>query len=621
MFALLFFASTLFFGYALLRLLPLKVSRTEQAALSVVFGILASSWVLFLVGWRINLPVAMVVTIAIQVLAILSCKFLPLRLTTTKAVLLSPVWQFATQFASALVVLFLLYLCYTHTLQIFPDGWYSSGYTWSDTPLHMSLISGVAYRHTFDFQLPVYYTAKLSYPFLIDVYSGALLRVGGVWQLALFLPTAALLLSLVQLMLSVSYRLLGSIRAAWMHLALFIFSGSFWGMILFFQDLPKYGFLAYQLKDYSNLEDQEHLFFANIVTSHLFPQRGFLFGFVIALAVLFFLHQAWQKAQVPIFVALGILVGLLPFAHVYTFFIMVGLLGSLTLHDVWKRRNLRSPWLLAFGIALLLSAPQMWWQFSSAYHANFGRWFLGWARGQGESALVFWLRNWGLLFLFLFGNFWVLLRNLRENKLVWHIYLISVLIFLAVNVRIFQPNVFDNMKFLVYGFWGVTLVTSYALARWSRHRWGAFVAILILVASCFTGVLTLARESGLRYQEFSSEELTFAEDFRQLVPPDAHLLTSSRHNHPVPALTGREILMGYPGWLWSYGIDVSQTLADTGVIFAGQPQATPLLHHYGVTHVVFNSTEISELGINLPYFQKNHDLIYTKNGWFIFAVR
>ena len=42
-------------------------------------------------------------------------------------------------------------------------------------------------------------------------------------------------------------------------------------------------------------------------------------------------------------------------------------------------------------------------------------------------------------------------------------------------------------------------------------------------------------------------------------------------------LAGRSVLMSYPGWLWSYGINYSQREADLGRIYSGSAQALTLL--------------------------------------------
>lgn len=623
MLAILFFLLSLAFGYSLLRLLPLRLSRLEQAALSVVTGILLSSWLLFLFGWLITIPWGIALTVVLEVVCmILSHKFLKPGLATVEPKEGNPVWRALLAGVSTLLVGFFLYLCYTHTLQIQPDGWYNSGYTWSDMPLHMSLISGVAYRPRFEFLLPVYYMSKLSYPFLIDMYAGVLLRLGGIWQLALFLPTAALMVSLIQLFLSLTSRLLGSVRAAWIHLSLFLFSGSAWGTVIYFQDVSQYAGAVYQLKDYSNLEDDQRLYFANIVTSHLFPQRGFLFGFATALAILLLVYVAYQKPlHKSLLAAIGVLTGLLPFVHVHTYFVIAALLLILAISDVVTTKSWRSRWLLPLGLAILIALPQVWWQFAATYHSNFGYWYIGWARAQNDSALLFWIRNWGLTFFFVFINFWLLRRYLKDNRLVWLLYLLAMAIFLAINIRIFQPNVFDNMKFLIYGFWGVTLVMSYGLAAWSRHWKGAIVSALILILSTFTGALVLARETSQSYLEFSNDDVAFAQDFRVLVPATSRVLTTERHTNPVPALTGRLILEGYPGWLWSYGIDVTATGNDIATIFAGQPTAPALLHKYGVQYIAFNLNDMATKAIDLNYFAQNEKLIYNKYGWYIFAVR
>ena len=57
---------------------------------------------------------------------------------------------------------------------------------------------------------------------------------------------------------------------------------------------------------------------------------------------------------------------------------------------------------------------------------------------------------------------------------------------------------------------------------------------------------------------------------RQNTPADAIFAVADEHNSPVPTLSGRRVMSGYPGWLWTYGLsDYAQKGADEAAILRG----------------------------------------------------
>jgi len=56
---------------------------------------------------------------------------------------------------------------------------------------------------------------------------------------------------------------------------------------------------------------------------------------------------------------------------------------------------------------------------------------------------------------------------------------------------------------------------------------------------------------------------------KQQTPPGATILHAPIHNTPV-FLTGRRSLMGYPGHIWTHGIDFGQRDADIKQIYSAR---------------------------------------------------
>src|SRR5262249_3928429 len=83
----------------------------------------------------------------------------------------------------------------------------------------------------------------------------------------------------------------------------------------------------------------------------------------------------------------------------------------------------------------------------------------------------------------------------------------------------------------------------------------------------------------------TTNELRVAEAVRRVTPPHALFLVGLQHNHPIPMLAGRHVVMSYPGWLWSQGFDTGPREKDVREMYALGPTADRLFAHYKVDDV------------------------------------
>jgi uncharacterized membrane protein len=75
------------------------------------------------------------------------------------------------------------------------------------------------------------------------------------------------------------------------------------------------------------------------------------------------------------------------------------------------------------------------------------------------------------------------------------------------------------------------------------------------------------------------------------------------HNTPV-FLSGRRSLMGYPGHIWTHGIDSGPREADIKKIYTGGYDARALLARYHVDYVVVDPQERSVMPVNDAFFSR-----------------
>jgi hypothetical protein len=162
------------------------------------------------------------------------------------------------------------------------------------------------------------------------------------------------------------------------------------------------------------------------------------------------------------------------------------------------------------------------------------------------------------------------------------------------------------------------------LLRLARaHAFGALIAAAIWLSLVAAGVLSLLQylpPQGPAYVWFTAEEVQLAEQVRQQTPPKAVFVTGEQPNNPIADLAGRSVLMSYPGWLWSYGINYTQREADLARIYNGGPEAFDLLHHYHADFVVIGPNETTTYHPNVAYFGTQFRLVIHTPTYAIYAV-
>jgi hypothetical protein len=196
--------------------------------------------------------------------------------------------------------------------------------------------------------------------------------------------------------------------------------------------------------------------------------------------------------------------------------------------------------------------------------------------------------------------------------------------FLVPNVIVLQPWDWDNTKFFV--FWALlgSILVGAVLARmFQRGPGSAIVASGLLVLLGLSGALDLARASDYSVsavQFTDSGGLKVADWVRANTSPTAVFVVADEHNSPIPTLAGRRVLIGYPGWLWTYGLpDYIQKGLDQTSILRGDPSALDLVRRYGVEYVMIGPQEIPR-GASRAYWDQHGKLVYDDGEYAVYRV-
>jgi hypothetical protein len=623
MMIILFLIGALGLGRLALNSLRLTWHRFEAWALVILFGYYFGAWILVLACSLFGFKAGG----AVSVVLMLSTWILPqTRHSAERSSLATPrqtwVWLAVTGTLSLLIS----YLMYRQILQPGPGGYTSEG----DLPAHLSIMTDVAYATRFTWRFTLMAGTYLTYPFLLDFVSGMIVRWGGTLRFSILVTSIPLFLSLFQLLFFLGYRILKNVRAASLFTVIFLLNGSSGGFIAAISDFLHshasfWTFFGTPSLDYTNSNIYQ---FRNIISDIVMPQRCFQVGLPIFCAALLLVWQLnpemppLSRRRVMLFV--GILIGLLPLAHVHSFFMIFLVLLVLALFD----REIASirEWSIALGTGLALALPQLVYQVFANPHIGFFHFQPGWVMSS-EGYFPQYSHTKGL-FLFILANFGILLPlvivsycYLGGYKVVRHLILLGVILFVASFLFIFQPVMWDNIKFLLYAFLFFCLGIAQYLSLLSRRRKWAWAPVTVLMA--VSGVLALIWKGTELPPIYPYDAFKLAREVRQQLPVDALILTTYDHIDPVWVLAGHPVVEGETGYMYAYGLTGwPQIQKDVDAMYAGGPDAVRLLQKYRVQYVMVSRYERNYLSaVNEPFFGRNFPLIYYRDGVSIYQVR
>ena len=188
-------------------------------------------------------------------------------------------------------------------------------------------------------------------------------------------------------------------------------------------------------------------------------------------------------------------------------------------------------------------------------------------------------------------------------------------LFLVINVLNFQPNNFDNYKLFIYG-WLVfsILIGSLVSNLLSGRYYSKLLAICVIIGLISPGILSVSRLLNASYLLVNTEEVEFAKQVADVVPRDQVILTTSSHNNPISMFSGRRIVMGYPGWLSSYGKDIN-SLAWIGIDSINLLKADQFMRKNAIKYIaVHNLNEVNQLN------SSNYKLLIRSSSWSLYQI-
>ncbi len=618
---IIFIVVSFLLGLSISFLLDYPFQRIERAFFSFVVGHALSLWIAFLIACLNKSLSISVILLCIGICAFVSIILFRLIKKSGKGSVtdlkgkIEETW-YEDRYTLSFLLFVLLYVAVMNLYGVFrPDATgslYAFHTVWADYPFHTSIITSFVYRDTFSFPLahPQFLNLETHYPFIMDFYSAVLMKGWLDLRSAIIIPNILFQLSLFGLLYFLAYRLTGLKGSGICATVIFILAGFPGGL------------------------QSTGIHFLNPMYAVIMPQRTAIIGMAISFVVYLLLFHALfankpEETSASLertgthkeLILAGVLIGLLPYIHAHSFIATGFVALFLAVFALIKERDWRILVSLFLPL-LLLSLPQVLF-IRTGVSQDFLVFFPGWADTNREMIMgfdwssfvpafssaiktvsrleTFWAINAGGLIILMSLGF---AKAKKETRIF---YLPFLLLFVIANVVKFQPWYFDNYKLFLHWLALTAIMATLALCwlndftktKKSHKALAALSIAALLIASTVFGVVTHVNMAQTTYVVWSSEEIEMAAWVRENTASDSVFLTGSAHNHPIPALTGRQRVMGYEGWLWSHGIDwtsISARKKDISAMYRGDYN---LFEEYGVDYVCIGPYERA-------FAQENH---------------
>ena len=525
-----------------------------------------------------------------------------------------------------------LHQAYVYT----PEGLFA-GYVniWGDWAAHLSFTGSFAYGHNFPPEYSIDPGHRLGYPFMVDYLAADLVPLGFSLTSSLVATTAILGLAFPAVLYLAALRFAGGRAAAAIAVFVFLLSGGL-GFVYLIGDIQRGGLsiLAHLPREYT-LNRDLNFQWLNPVLAYLVPQRSTLFGFSLALIVLVVIWlAAREKLGWQPFLFAGLVAGIMPVFHVHAYGTVVALSAF------WAAFNRRKEWLAFFIPAALIGVPILAWMWPEANTSVCGDLLSihgyciepGWlsftdlqkagAPWIGWDFAWFWIKNTSVFIPLLLAAY-ALPRWFPTGFATW--YAPMWLWFAVPSLVILQPWDWDNTKFFIYwALLGSVLVGGVVAGMLRRGGFTAAAACALLVLLGLSGALDLYRASDFSVSSVQFTDaggLNVAAWVRANTSPTSMFAVANQHNNPIPTLTGRREMVGYPGWLWTYGLpDYAQKGSDEKLILDGAPSTADLVRKYRIDYVMIGPQELA-LGASRAYWDAHGTLVYNNGEYAVYRVR
>ncbi len=496
---------------------------------------------------------------------------------------------------------------------------------YGDWAAHFAYAAPFAYRPILSWLgvHPLFADRKLTYPFVADAISGILIHLGMDQVAAFIIPSIITSLVLLFLLYHFYFSFFEKPSRSILAITIFFTSGGlgFWWTFkkIFSQANVVQGLLFPPLES-THVSDHS-IEWLNVISGQLVPQRALLLGVTAGMALLIYVYGLYKKSFKDVrpeqLFPIGMLSGFMVIIHPHSYIAFIIFTATMAAYSwrQWKH------WLVFAIGAAVVAIPLYIAFYGGQVGAGFARWYPGWLANptaHNTNIILFWLFNWGLFLPTALFGIWKF-RYYRNPLIVG-----TLVIFILTNLFLFQPYAQANDKLLIWSYLVLVIPVVGTLDFfWSKIIFTKIIALILFLSIITSGALDLwrlTRTNNLQSMLWSAEDLRTAASFRSIFQSEQRVLTNDNHNNLVATQTGAQILMGFRGWLWTYGINYQEREADMRQMFAGGDMARDLLAKYSVDYVIIDNGAIQNFGAQENYFQQTFPIVFDNPSYRVYQV-
>ena len=520
-------------------------------------------------------------------------------------------------------------LMFNHILFVKDGNYYSGQSTYGDLQMHLGFISSMAEQGTFPPPYPFLAGVKNNYPFFVDMLSSSLMMFGTTLRWATLTPSFVFAFLVVMGFYHFAYALTEKKSVAVLSTVFFFLCGAF-GFAYFFEGAkadPKQftRFFTEYYQTPTNLNDN-NIRWSNTICDMIIPQRTTMAGWTYILFELYLLMDALKKSDKVRLIILGVVAGCMPMIHTHSFLALGIISAVMVVIELVRAKDKKASlinWLWFGGIALVLALPQLiLWTFSqTGNNESFLNFQFNWVN-HNDPYWWFYIKNWGLVFLFIVPAF---LNTSRRNK---ELMVAAAVIFALAEFIKFQPNEYDNNKlFYITYMFALVLCTEFFVSLYEKLKGikaRQYIAALVIITMTLSGVLTIIREwrSGGEYQTFSKSDIEYAEFIKANTEKNAVFLTGSHHTNPVVTLAGRNIYCGSSLYVYFHGLgdEWQKRSNEVKSIYASDyAHIKAFAEKNNISYISVTNTEKTDCNANISELSK-FEKVYDKNNIALYKV-
>ena len=521
--------------------------------------------------------------------------------------------------------------------------------SFSDWQAHLTYTASFAHANNTALDLPLATGNDIGYHAGTNVFSALLVVAGASLPGSLQLGGAFTLFAFPGVMYCVGIRVFRDQLVALLGTALFLFFGG-WGWLEFFRDVADADVDVWPRlpRTYTRAPSpaEGSWWIENPIVGHFFPQRPTLIGFPVVLLVLGWLHTAWNttgagqsrdRAAMRPFLFCGALVGVIPFFNLFalgTPLVFVGVWWLITRFDRRWMWCMIPAVALALPVVLYLQPPTSSLEYPYDWVAQVTNPGglppdLALTERVGDW-IVFWARNLGLFVpLLAAAQLW---RGALDRQLA--IGLVPIWLFFIVPNAI-KPHPWNgnNTHYFVFVMLlGALPVAALLVAAVRRLPIAALVAAPVLATMTMAGLLDVVATNGhvaapYPVTAMDSAGVAVGEWARSTDPDSVFVIESgwpggygSVHQHPVPALSGRDVVVASDGWVFDLGIpDWATRKEHMRMILEGAAGWEQLVELYDVDYLVVGANTPG-WDPNIAFWEQTADVAYRHAGWIVFEL-